>query len=52
VTPAGARRFLGLFGNDNISLGLTKLPPHSQARITFNRKPSKIRAGSPRLLRG
>jgi hypothetical protein len=36
VTPAGARRFLGLFGNDTIRLGLTNLPPHAQARITFD----------------
>ena len=36
VTSTGARRFLGPFGNDDVRLGLSQLPPHSQTRITFD----------------
>lgn len=36
VTPVGARRFLGEFGNDSVDLRLTGLPPHVGATLTFD----------------
>ena len=36
TTPAGARRFLGQFGNETVSLDLTNLPPHTQATVSFD----------------
>jgi len=35
TTPKGGRRFLGEFSNGTVSLKLTGLPPHRQARISF-----------------
>lgn len=36
MTPVGARRFLGQFGNGAVTLTLENLPPHSGVRITFD----------------
>ena len=36
VTPVGARKFLGEFGNQTVRLTLTNLPPHSAALISFD----------------
>ncbi len=36
VTPVGARRFLGEFGNAVVTLGLNSLPVHSYATISFD----------------
>lgn len=36
VTPVGARRFLGQFGNDIVTLVLTDLPFHTHARLSFD----------------
>jgi hypothetical protein len=36
TTPVGARRFLGQFGNDTVSLTLTDLPPHASVRLSFD----------------
>ena len=33
VTPVGARRFLGQFGNGTVTLTLTNLPPHSDVTL-------------------
>lgn len=36
ATPAGARRFLGQFGDQTVRLSLTNLPPHSVVRVSFD----------------
>lgn len=36
TTPVGARRFLGQFGNNTVSLTLTGLAPHSSLTIAFD----------------
>jgi RHS repeat-associated protein len=36
VTPLGSRKFLGQFGNQAITLNLTNLPPHTDAKISFD----------------
>ena len=36
VTPAGARRFLGQFGNDVVQLSLSDLPSHSNVTVSFD----------------
>jgi RHS repeat-associated protein len=36
VTPVGARRFLGQFGNETASLTLTNLPPHSRVTVSLD----------------
>lgn len=36
VTPAGARRFLGQFNNDLVTLSLTGLPAHDTVSISFD----------------
>jgi hypothetical protein len=36
TTPVGARRFLGQFGNDTVSLTLTDLPPHIRVQVSFD----------------
>jgi choice-of-anchor C domain-containing protein len=36
VTPAGARRFLGPFNNDTVTLSLKDLPAHNGLRISFD----------------
>ncbi len=36
VTPAGARRFLGQFGNAEVTLRLGSLPPHRRVRVEFD----------------
>ena len=36
TTPAGARRFLGQFGNESVTLTLADLPPHTQATVSFD----------------
>ena len=36
VTPKGNRRFLGQFGNDNVSIGLDNLPAHTTATVSFD----------------
>ena len=36
VTPLGARRFLGEFGNQTVTLSLTNLPPHGAATVVFD----------------
>ncbi len=36
TTPAGARRFLGNFGNQATRLTLTNLPAHSAAEVSFD----------------
>jgi hypothetical protein len=35
-TPAGARRFLGKFANDTVSLSLLDLPAHTEATLSFD----------------
>ena len=35
TTPSGARRFLGEFGNDTVSLNFTGLPAHNQVSLSF-----------------
>jgi hypothetical protein len=35
-TPTGARRFLGEFGNQTVTLGLSNLPPHTAATVVFD----------------
>jgi uncharacterized repeat protein (TIGR01451 family) len=36
LTPAGARRFLGEFGNQTVTLSLSNLPPHAAATVVFD----------------
>ncbi len=36
VTPVGARRFLGQFSNDTVSLSLSGLAPHTDATVSFD----------------
>ena len=36
TTPAGARRFLGQFGNGLVTLALGDLPSHTQATVSFD----------------
>lgn len=36
VTPIGARRFLGQFTNDNVTLSLSDLVPHNAASVAFD----------------
>jgi len=36
TTPAGARRFLGEFGNETVTLTLTNLPPHSAVELSLD----------------
>jgi hypothetical protein len=36
TTPAGARTFLGQFGNDTVSLTLLDLPRHAYLRVSFD----------------
>ena len=36
VTPLGARRFLGQFGNSTVRLTLTNLPPHAEITVAFD----------------
>jgi alpha-tubulin suppressor-like RCC1 family protein len=36
VTPVGARRFLGQFGDENIMLTLSDLPAHTQVTVSFD----------------
>ncbi|OHB66641.1 MAG: hypothetical protein A2Y77_15990 [Planctomycetes bacterium RBG_13_62_9] len=36
ATPIGARRFLGQFGNDMVTLTLADLPAHSEVRVSFD----------------
>ena len=34
-TPAGARRFLGQFGDENVTLTLSNLPAHTEVTVSF-----------------
>ena len=36
ITPIGARRFLGRFGNETVSLTLGDLPPHDSITVTLD----------------
>ncbi len=36
VTPSGARKFLGQFGNEKISLTLNNLAPHTSVAVSFD----------------
>jgi len=36
ATLVGARRFLGQFGNDAVTLALADLPPHTRVRLSFD----------------
>jgi hypothetical protein len=36
VTPVGARRFLGQFGNQTVTLTLSNLPSHGEVRLSFD----------------
>jgi hypothetical protein len=36
VTPAGARKFLGQFGNQTVRLTLMNLPPHTLVTVSFD----------------
>ena len=36
VTPVGARRFLGQFGNNLVTLSLTNLPAHDTVTVSFD----------------
>jgi hypothetical protein len=36
LTPVGARRFLGEFGNETVSLTLTNLPAHTNVTLCFD----------------
>jgi len=36
ATPVGARRFLGQFGNDTVTLTVAGLPTHTHARLSFD----------------
>jgi len=36
TTPVGARRFLGQFSNQTVSLTLTGLPPHEKVSVLFD----------------
>ena len=36
VTPVGARRFLGQFGNKTVTLTLSNLPSHGEVHLSFD----------------
>ncbi|MBM3880654.1 MAG: hypothetical protein FJ387_13210 [Verrucomicrobia bacterium] len=36
TSPVGARRFLGAFGNQTVTLTLSNLPPHAAATLVFD----------------
>jgi|GEM_PF-861398 len=36
TTPSGSRTFLGRFGNDAVTLGLTNLPSHDRIEVAFD----------------
>jgi len=36
TTPASARKFLGEFGNETVTLQLAGLPPHTQIKVSFD----------------